>query len=80
MDVENIIEQLKPIDYHRETNCLTLVFENNVVIFFRDWDDGEIMWHVFDNKQSIEAGVDEEDKILKILKSYLDNRFAAKKE
>ncbi len=80
MDVENIIEQLKPIDYHRETNCLTLVFESHVVIFFRDWDDEEVMWHVFDNKQSIEAGVDEEDKIVKILKTYLDNRFSAKKE
>ena len=80
MDVENIIEQLKPIDYHRETNCLTLVFESQVVIFFRDWDDEEVMWHVFDNKQSIEAGVDEEDKIVKILKTYLDNRFSAKKE
>ena len=72
MDLEYILEELKPLDCHKETKCLTMVFDKNTVIFFREWDDNEIMWHVFENKQSIDAGVDEENKIVPILKRYLN--------
>jgi len=72
MDLEYILEELKPLDYNKGTKCLTLVFENNVLIFFREWEDNEVMWHVFENKQSIDAGVDEEEKIILILKRYLN--------
>jgi hypothetical protein len=79
MDLEYILEQLNPLDYHKETNCLTLVFPDNVIIFLREWEDNELMWHVFDNKQHIDAGVEEEVTIVKLLKNYIKDRFAAKK-
>lgn len=72
MDLEYILEELKPLDYHRETKCLTLVFDKNKIIFLREWEDEELMWHVFENKQSIDAGVDEEERIMPILKRYLN--------
>ena len=77
MDLEYILEELEPLDYHKESKCLTLMFPENIVIFLREWEDEELMWHVFENKQSIDAGVDEEEKIIPMLKRYLnDNRRA----
>ena len=77
MDLEYILEELKPLDYYKESKCLTLMFPENIVIFLRGWEDGELMWHVFENKQSIDAGTDEEEKIIPMLKRYLnDNRRA----
>ena len=77
MDLEYILEELKPLDYYKENKCLTLLFPENIVIFLRGWEDGELMWHVFENKQSIDAGTDEEEKIIPMLKRYLnDNRRA----
>lgn len=72
MDIEYILEELKPLDYNRESKCLTLVFDKNKIIFLRDWESNELMWHVFENKLSIDAGVDEEEKIIPILKRYLN--------
>lgn len=72
MDLEYILGELKPLDYNRETRCLTLVFDKNRVVFLREWEDDELMWHVFENKQSIDAGVDEEERIIPILKRYLN--------
>lgn len=72
MDLEYILEELKPLDYNRETKCLTLVFDKNRIIFLREWENNELMWHVFENRQSIDAGVDEEEKIIPILKRYLN--------
>ena len=74
MDLDYILQELKPIDFHKETNCLTLVFPNKVVIFLREWEDDELMWHVFNNKQSIDAGVDEEKEIVRLLRNYLKNK------
>ena len=77
MDLEHILEELKPLDYYKESKCLTLMFPENIVIFLREWEDEELMWHVFENKQSIDAGTDEEEKIIPMLKRYLnDNRRA----
>ena len=77
MDLEYILEELEPLDYHKESKCLTLMFPENIVIFLREWEDEELMWHVFENKQSIDAGIDEEEKIIPMLKRYLnDNRRA----
>lgn len=72
MDLEYILEELKPLEYHKETKCLTLLFLNNVIIFLREWEDNELMWHLFKNKQSVDASVDDEDKIINLLKNYLD--------
>ena len=72
MDLEYILEELNPLDYHKESKCLTLMFPENIVIFLREWEDEELMWHVFENKQSIDAGTDEEEKIIPILKRYLN--------
>ena len=72
MDIEYILEELKPLDYYKENKCLTLLFPENIVIFLREWEDEELMWHVFENKQSIDAGVDEEERIIPILKRYLN--------
>ena len=80
MDLEYILEQLNPLDYHKEIKCLTLVFPDNVIMFLREWEDNELMWHLFDNKYHIDAGVEEEDTIVKLLKNYLKSRFAAKTE
>lgn len=72
MDLEYILGELKPLDYNRETRCLTLVFDKNRVVFLREWEDDELMWHVFENRQSIDVGVDEEERIIPILKRYLN--------
>ena len=72
MDIEYILEELKPLDYYKENKCLTLLFPENIVIFLREWEDDELMWHVFENKQSIDAGTHEEEKIIPMLKRYLN--------
>ena len=72
MDLEYILGELKPLDYHKESKCLTLMFPENIVIFLREWEDNELLWHVFENKQSIDAGTDEEEKIIPMLKRYLN--------
>ena len=72
MDLEYILEELKPLDYLKESKCLTLIFDKEIIIFLREWEDEELMWHVFENKQSIDAGVDEEERIIPILKRYLN--------
>jgi len=72
MDIEYILEELKPLDYLKESKCLTLIFDKEIIIFLREWEDEELMWHVFENKQSIDAGVDEEERIIPILKRYLN--------
>ena len=72
MDIEYILEELKPLDYYKENKCLTLLFPENIVIFLREWEDNELLWHVFENKQSIDAGTDEEEKIIPMLKRYLN--------
>lgn len=73
MNLENILKELKPLDYYKETKYLTLIFPKNTVIFFREWEDNELMWHVFENKQSIDTGVDEEERIIPLIKNYLKN-------
>ena len=71
MDLDYILQELKPIDFHKETKCLTLVFPEKILIFLREWDDDMLMWHVFDNKESVDAGVEEEKKIVRLIKNYL---------
>ena len=79
MDLDYILQELKPIDSHKETKCLTLVFPNKIMIFLREWGYNQLMWHLFDNKESVDAGVDEEKEIVRLLKNYLIYRFPAKK-
>ena len=80
MDLEYILEELKPLDYLKESKCLTLIFDKEIIIFLREWEYEELMWHVFENKQSIDAGTDEEEKIIPMLKRYLnDNRRAVQR-
>ena len=78
MDLEYILEELKPLDYHKESKCLTLMFPENIIIFLREWEDEELMWHVFDNKEHIDSGVEEEKKIVRLIKNYLKYRFPVK--
>ena len=78
MDLDYILQELKPIDFHKETKCLTLVFPEKILIFLREWDDDMLMWHVFDNKESVDAGVEEEKEIVKAIKNYLKYRFPVK--
>ena len=72
MNLEYILEELKPLDYLKESKCLTLIFDKEITIFLREWEGEELMWHVFENKQSIDAGIDEEEKIIPMLKRYLN--------
>lgn len=74
MDLDYILQELKPIDFHKETKCLTLVFPNKIILFLREWDDDMLMWHIFDNKESVDAGVEEEKKIVRLIKNYLKYR------
>lgn len=80
MDLDYILQELKPIDFHKETKCLTLVFPEKMIIFLKEWEDDKLMWHLFDNKESVDAGVMGEKEIVRLLKRYLKNRFAAKKD
>ena len=43
MDLDYILQELKPIDFHKETKCLTLVFPEKILIFLREWDDDMLM-------------------------------------
>lgn len=79
MDLDYILQELKPIDFHKETKCLTLVFPENIIIFLREWEDDELMWHLFENKESVDAGVSEEKEIVRLIKNYLIYRFPAKR-
>ena len=74
MDLDYILQELKPIDFHKETKCLTLVFPEKILIFLREWDDDMLMWHLFENKESVDAGVNEEKEIVKLTKNYLKYR------
>ena len=74
MDLDYILQELKPIDFHKETKCLTLVFPEKILIFLREWDDDMLMWHLFENKESVDAGVEEEKKIVRLIKNYLKYR------
>ena len=74
MDLDYILQELKPIDFHKETKCLTLAFPNKIIIFLREWEDDMLMWHIFDNKESVDAGVEEEKKIVRLIKNYLKYR------
>ena len=74
MDLDYILQELKPIDFHKETKCLTLMFPNKIMIFLREWEDDELMWHVFNNKEHIDAGVTEEKEIVRLLRNYLKNK------
>ena len=58
--------------YTPEITEFCVGFEYEIIIFLREWEDEELMWHVFENKQSIDAGTDEEEKIIPMLKRYLD--------
>lgn len=79
MDSDYILQELKPIDFKKERGFLTLIFPGGVVIFLREAEEGELMWNLFDNKESVDAGADEEKHTVKLLRGYLKTRFAAKK-
>ena len=74
MDLEYILEELKPLDYKKETKRVTLLFNKNIIIFLREWEDNKLMWHVFKDNQSINVGVDEEEKIISLLKIYVNEK------
>lgn len=74
MDIESIVEKLKPLDYHTEAKCLTMSFPDNVVIFFREWGDNKLMWHVLKDGQSLDTGVSEQDSAVNFAEKQIKNK------
>lgn len=74
MDIESIVEKLKPLDYHIESRSLTTLFPDNVIIIFREWEDNEIMWHIFKDGQSLDTGVSEQESAVNFAEKQIKNK------
>lgn len=70
MNTENIIKELKPIDYVIEEKTITLLFDENKILILSDFDD-KIMFSFFINRCLIGANVEEENVFIQKFKKYI---------
>ena len=70
MNIENIIKQLKPIDYFIEKSKITLLFNDNKILILNDLND-KFMYSFFINKNLIDADIANEKEFIKNFKKYL---------
>ena len=71
MNTENIIKELKPIDYFIEKSKMTLLFNEDKVLILQDFDD-EIMFTFFINNKLIAGDVENESLFTANFKKYLE--------
>jgi hypothetical protein len=71
MNTENIINELKPIDYFIEKNKITLLFGENKILILDDLDD-KFMYSFFIDKNLIAADIVDENEFITNFKKYLD--------
>ena len=70
MNTENIIKELKPIDYFIEKSKITLLF-NNKILILNDLDD-KFMYSFFINRNLISADIEDENEFITNFKKYLE--------
>lgn len=71
MNTENIIKELKPIDYFIEKSKITLLFNDNKILILNDLDD-KFMYSFFINKKLINADIEDENEFITNFKKYLE--------
>lgn len=73
MNTENIINELKPIDYFIERNKITLLFGENKILILDDLDDldDKFMYSFFIDKNLIAADTVDENEFITNFKKYL---------
>lgn len=71
MNTENIITELKPIDYFIEKSKITLLFDENKILILDDLDN-KFMYSFFINRNLIAADVADENEFIANFKKYLE--------
>ena len=71
MNTENIIKELKPIDYFIEKSKITLLFNDNKILMLNDLDE-KFMYSFFINKNLIAADIADENEFITSFKKYLE--------
>lgn len=71
MNTENIIKELKPIDYFIEKRTTTLLFNDSKILILNDLDD-KFMYSFFINKNLIAADIADENEFITNFKKYLE--------
>jgi hypothetical protein len=71
MNTENIIKELKPIDYVIEEKTITLLFNENKILILNDFDD-KIMFSFFIDRNLIGANIEDENIFIPKFKKYIE--------
>ena len=71
MNTENIITELKPIDYFIEKSKITLLFDENKILILDDLDD-KFMYSFFINRNLIAADIADGNEFIANFKKYLE--------
>lgn len=71
MNTENIIKELKPIDYFIEKSKITLLFNDDKTLMLNDLDE-KFMYSFFINKNLIDADIADENEFITNFKKYLE--------
>jgi len=71
MNTENIITELKPIDYFIEKSKITLLFDENKILILDDLDN-KFMYSFFINRNLIAADIADENEFIANFKKYLE--------
>ena len=71
MNTENIIKELKPLDYVIEEKTITLLFNDNKILILNDFDD-KIMFSFFIDRKLIGANIEDENEFITNFKKYLE--------
>ena len=69
--IENIIKDLKPLDYVIEEKTITLLFNDNKILILNDFDD-KIMFSFFIDRKLIGANIEDENVFIPKFKKYLE--------
>jgi hypothetical protein len=72
MNTENIINELRPIDYFIENSKITLLFNDNKILILNDLDD-KFMYSFFINKIFIASDIVYENEFIMNFKKYLES-------
>ncbi len=67
MDKNKLISNIPHLENHIEKSCLTLLINDKRILIFRNFQD-RILWHLFDERNSVSYGVNTEDEIINLFK------------
>jgi hypothetical protein len=71
MNTENIIKELKPIDYVVEEKTIMLLFDKNKILILNNFDD-KIMFSFFIDRNLIDANIEDENIFIPKFKKYIE--------